>query len=622
MKFSYFEKGERKTKEVSGSFSKGYDVIVCGLGTAGAIALIKAAKMGLKVLGVENFNALGGTSTVGGVNGLYFGTEGGFNEEFIERYLSYNDKITSLSIESRKFVLDEMVRESGAEVMLDCSVCGIYHEKEKAIGVRCLNDDGFFDFSSSVVIDSTADGFIARMLGCEYEWGRESDLNTQPYTMVNLAKRIDNEKTHIKNVDFGRVDQRKNEEISNAYIFSRAYENVDIDKKKDRVILSAQLIGVREGARIVTEQTVTLKDVFEGKKTEKTVFYSYADLDKHGEDVAFDGEEFCDWNIGANLGAINVTVPVPYGALVPKGKDGILIACRALGVDRNISSCVRMIRDMFKIGEVAADGAYLAIKENCAVKDVDYEKLSAMLKETKCLDENVNYGYREDKVTVDGEKIPPKKVEFIKDKEKLVEALSSDRPGFAIWSAKLMGKECFDVLEKTLESENENLSKHSAFALALCGNKKCLEVLRKTAKERDGFILQDCRKHNRMRGWMAVYLLGRLRDKNSVDILCDILTQENIYKDYEYFIVRDKTRRTNLSGIELVYFQFVSLSLVALLKIGEEYKDTREKIKNAVEKAFESGFERKFTNQHELSSKYQMVSNMKNVAEKTINEWK
>ena len=261
------------------------------------------------------------------------------------------------------------------------------------------------------------------------------------------------------------------------------------------------------------------------------------------------------------------------------------------------------------------------MKDNCELKEVDYEKLKIMLEETKCLDENVNLGYREDKVTINGEKIPPKKIDFITDENKLVDKLKTNRPGVAIWSAKLMGEKCFSVLEKSLESEDENLSKHSAFALALCGNEKCLDVLRKIAKERDGFILDDCRKHNRMRGWMAVYLLGKLKDKESVELLCDILTGGNVYKDYEYYIVRDKTKNVPIKGMELVYFQFISLSLAALLKIGDEHPDTREKITNAIKKVFYEGFEREFTNQPELSCKYQMVSNMKTIAENKIKEW-
>ena len=93
------------------------------------------------------------------------------------------------------------------------------------------------------------------------------------------------------------------------------------------------------------------------------MFYSYSDLDKHGWDIAFDGETLGDWAIGANLGAYNVTVAVPYKAILPKDYDGILVPCRALGVDRDISSCVRMNLDMKKVAEAAAEGAVAGYKK-------------------------------------------------------------------------------------------------------------------------------------------------------------------------------------------------------------------------------------------------------------------
>lgn len=108
------------------------------------------------------------------------------------------------------------------------------------------------------------------------------------------------------------------------------------------------LIGVREGRRIIAEETVRLEDVFAETVTDTPMFYSYSDLDKHGWDTAFDGETLGDWTVGANLGAYNLTVPMPFRALIPKGYDGLLCACRAFGVDRNISSLSRMILDMKK----------------------------------------------------------------------------------------------------------------------------------------------------------------------------------------------------------------------------------------------------------------------------------
>ena len=58
-----------------------YDVIVCGLGTAGTFAALFCAENGLSVLGIETFTCVGGTHTAGGVNGHYFGCPGGRYEQ-------------------------------------------------------------------------------------------------------------------------------------------------------------------------------------------------------------------------------------------------------------------------------------------------------------------------------------------------------------------------------------------------------------------------------------------------------------------------------------------------------------------------------------------------------------
>ena len=62
-------------------FSETYDVIVLGMGSAGCIALITAAKKGLKVLGIDAMNCMGGMGTAGAVFGYYYGSPGGLYEE-------------------------------------------------------------------------------------------------------------------------------------------------------------------------------------------------------------------------------------------------------------------------------------------------------------------------------------------------------------------------------------------------------------------------------------------------------------------------------------------------------------------------------------------------------------
>ena len=44
--------------------NENYDVIVCGLGTAGSMAALMSSQNGLSVLGIESFNCVGGTTTI------------------------------------------------------------------------------------------------------------------------------------------------------------------------------------------------------------------------------------------------------------------------------------------------------------------------------------------------------------------------------------------------------------------------------------------------------------------------------------------------------------------------------------------------------------------------------
>ena len=63
-----------------------YDVVIAGLGTAGAITLIKCAKLGLSVFGIDRLSEMGGTGTAGGIGGYYYGSDGGYYKEINQNY--------------------------------------------------------------------------------------------------------------------------------------------------------------------------------------------------------------------------------------------------------------------------------------------------------------------------------------------------------------------------------------------------------------------------------------------------------------------------------------------------------------------------------------------------------
>ena len=79
------------------------------------------------------------------------------------------------------------------------------------------------------------------------------------------------------------------------------------------------LLGLREGRRIVGEETVELQDYLEDRMTDHPAFYAYSNLDNHGRDLAFESEGLQDWLVASSLWGINISVPVPLGCCIPKG---------------------------------------------------------------------------------------------------------------------------------------------------------------------------------------------------------------------------------------------------------------------------------------------------------------
>lgn len=610
-----------KTELPTVSFISEFDVIICGLGTAGSHAAIFTAENGLKVLGIEKLSCMGGTHTAGGVGGHYFGCPGGRYEVIDKKANELTLKYTLTSTESRKFVLENKFIENGGEIIYEASVCGVYLEDNKVIGLRVLTKNGIVNYKAKIIMDCTAEAQVAFMAGCKTECGRESDGQTQPYTLSYLV--FDGKVYHHPNVDFGRVNQFDNKSLTDAILYSRA-NHINEGQEGKKVITQLPVLGIREGRRIIAEESVNLPELFSDKKTETPMFYSYADLDKHGWDIAFDSETLGDWAIGANLGAYNITVAVPYKAILPLGFEGLLVPCRALGVDRDISSCVRMVLDMKKAAEAAAEWATLAIRQNKTLREVSYNELKEKLIISGCLDYKYNRGYRIDgKRNLDGTPLIPEDVHFTENPINLKEKLITEKPGEAIWSAKRLGEKALPTLLEYLNSSEENLRKHSAFAIAITGSNKANEILRNMVKERDGLMLKDCRKNNNLRGAMAIYFLGRLGDRKIIDELINLITDENEQNRTVYHQKDTLTTRYKIKEYEDIYFQFISQATMALIRIGNKHKDLQEKIKNAFIKAFSSDdYYYRITTKPKLSSEGNMAETVKAVAFNAIKNWK
>jgi hypothetical protein len=552
-----------------------YDVIVVGLGTAGAIAAMTAARRGLRVLGIDRHTCMGGVGTAGGVIGYYFGSRGGIYEEIDRQVPGLEKRVYTPSFgvnaEAKQYVLEREALQAGVTIHYDTTVIAIHMEGNTVKGAECFSPDlGRYTVTSGVVIDSTGNADVCRLAGCELRGGREFDGQAQPFSNVWL--RFKENRVQAAYTDSGYVFPEDPDSMSKAIVDSALLSThlKTIYGEEERLLRITPQLGVRESQFIVGEENVTLEDFLQDRYSREPMFMAYSNLDNHSKDLAFESELQRDWTVAASLWGLKFTVPIPLGALIPRGYDGLLVAGRCLAVDHDMASCVRMKRDMQKCGEAAANAAFLSITKQLPLRAVPYRELAKLLRETDCLSEKADV-YFEHRLANDDSSNPY--VQWLTDADAIQSALSGEKPGVAIWSAKRMGEAIRPKLKLWMkQQEAEHLRKHSAMALALLGDHDAAPVLREIVKERDAFVPRTSSKYNQARGYAAVYLLGRLADKSLIADLQSILDEK------EGFTYIDANKEFISDGQEL-RFQYVSYALMALSRIGDRHVETRPTIK-------------------------------------------
>ena len=376
--------------------------------------------------------------------------------------------------------------------------------------------------------------------------------------------------------DSGEVDQFNVRNLSEALVaannFSR-YLKEDYSKEEVKFITMSALIGIREGRRIIGQRVLKLKDIVEMKMQEiQPLFYTFANVDNHGKNIVFEDETLCDWFVAAGLWGVMLAVPIALDVLIPNKIENIMVAGRCLSVDHNLAAAVRMERDMHKCGEAAAYVCSEAIKRGIKLYEVNYSHIAEKLKKSKCLNEEYNIGFRE-RISGNfmGNELPG-----LKTSVEILKWLDSEKPGWGIWWTRLHAAEnpeLVEELKKNLENENENLARNSALALGIINETCALEKLREIAKEPDNYIPKSSLKYVYTRGVSAIYLLGKMADVDSVEMLFDIVerggkTSLQGFTYNEFYCVEND-----------VFSQYASFAVRALVDIAKNDIKRKDSIK-------------------------------------------
>jgi len=180
------------------------DVIVAGGGPAGVAAAVAAARGGKRVRLFELQGCLGGVWTAGLLTYIFDFDKSEIGWEIICRLDALGARKTDMpdaatagriqrdwvyEPEYMKFVCEEMCREAGVKVVLQCPVVAAYRDASgrNVEAIVTESKSGRQAWRAETFIDCTGDGDLAALAGCGFDYGYGDLGYGQPATMNALV---------------------------------------------------------------------------------------------------------------------------------------------------------------------------------------------------------------------------------------------------------------------------------------------------------------------------------------------------------------------------------------------------------------------------------------------------
>ena len=344
------------------------DILVAGLGTGGSLAAIAAGRQGAAVLGAEPLPFCGGIGSGGGIHLYYFGVRGGLQEEVDTRVrkilpaFGATAQICCFHPDAKKAVLDDMLDEAGVSILSESTLVAVHRNDRRIVEALFSTPGGPMRISADSWIDGTGDGDLAAAAGCAFRYGRSGDGRLHAYSQSIACTRMDGEKPYVAvtNFDSGFVDASDPADLTRA---RHAGVLQHLTAQIDRVARPAQVcpaIGLRQDRHIACLAELTLDDLVGRRRFADSIALVGGHYDNHAADYENESDAAMFWVWGCGGWNERIAGEVPYGAIIPRDVDNCWIASRCLGVSEEAHHCVRMQRDMQRIGEAAGIAAALS----------------------------------------------------------------------------------------------------------------------------------------------------------------------------------------------------------------------------------------------------------------------
>ncbi len=406
---------------------KKYELAVIGGGFAGVAAALAAARAGVKALIVEKSNCLGGAAANCLVNpfmpywteidGRRVDLSSGIFREIHDRLEERNAMMRESFLEEElKYILNEMVEEANVDLLFHAYLSGVEKRDEQIASITVATKSGEMKIEADYFLDATGDAQLAYLAGCPTVLGREPDHLCQPMTLCFRVGNVDVERffasrealkaAHAQSLAAGElINPRENilvfktpihnvlhfnttrvvkmnptspEEVTAAEVLARkqVYEIYEFMKKHaggledSFLMMTAAEIGVRESRMIVGDYVLTEQDCRNCVKFEDAIAACNYDIDIHNPEGT--GTSHYYFPAGEYY-------TIPYRALIPKRVSNMLVAGRCISSDHGAQASYRIMPVVCCIGEAAGAAIGLAVRNGCAVREINVKDLQSEL---------------------------------------------------------------------------------------------------------------------------------------------------------------------------------------------------------------------------------------------------
>jgi hypothetical protein len=151
---------------------------------------------------------------------------------------------------------------------------------------------------------------------------------------------------------------------------------------KAEILESAVMMGVRETRRILGDYVLGIEDCGSARRFRDTIMTAEAHMVPGVEIHSPDGGEgAANDAYVAGLALPFNEFSVPYGCLLPRGLEGILVAGRCLSATHEADSWTRSQPGVIQFGQAAGTAAALAVRSNRPPRQVDIDALQRTLRQ-------------------------------------------------------------------------------------------------------------------------------------------------------------------------------------------------------------------------------------------------